>query len=256
MLFLALFAAIATGIYFAIKGNTLVIPSVSHALPDSVNTAHITLTPVPVAAANASATKEKEQVPASVQAVIEVNKKWSISRGYLQYIDNDEYKTYSKEILQKLVDAGDMRAMQTLAGLIERDDRTRAIELYNLAAVYGSTKALGNVSGWAASISMALDNAEEKKSNVIISMAYVKVAAMRGDNFLYYADARNPILTNPGEIALTAEDYDTVKTLAQKIYDGMQKKRDALGLGPFDNYAPASINQIDDVEKQSMNFRY
>jgi len=261
LLFVALFASISLCIYIAIKSKTtLVVPNTNHVLPasdSSVGTTSVSTHVENLVENKVLETKDKNHVVAPVQSIVDVRKKWAISRGYTYFIDNDEYKTYSKEVLQKLADTGDIRAMQTLAELVQRNEHDRAINLYNLAAVYGSTKSLGDLSGWAASTSVALDDINDKKSKTIEAMAYIKVAAMRGDNFLYITDMQSPQTANPSNISMTEDDYAKVKVLAQQIYDDLQKKRDELGLGAFDNSIPPEINQRDEMRGiKNITFRY
>jgi hypothetical protein len=204
-------------------------------------------------------TNQNNQATDHPQADMEVRKKWLLSRGHTYFMENDEYDNYGKDTLQKLSDAGDIRAMDKLAKLLEKNgDREQAKKIYAKAAVFGSTAALSSLSRRFATDSLAADvksnDLAAAKSFAIEAMAYLKAASLRGDNIDYFTDMMSPQTTNPRNLALDQMDYEKVKVRAQQIYDEMQKKRYELGLGEFDNSVPQEeVKMLDD---KSITFRY
>lgn len=174
-------------------------------------------------------------------ADVDVVKRWQLDRGYTLFLPNDEYKTYNKDTLQKLASSGDIRALQQLAERSGFSDEAKS--LYKRAATLGSTYALTSLSRLSASSSRVSDDPLVKKGYVIESMAYAKVASMRGDNNHYFSDMKSPISTNPSGVQLSESDYTQVKTLAEKIYKDLEQERESLGLGSFDNAVPPEVVQ-------------
>jgi hypothetical protein len=173
------------------------LPTKNQVSPESVNTDSgkplSGNTVNPIEGQSATVKNNTDETPDHVKADIEIRKKWLISRGYTNFIDNDEYKSYSKDTLEKLSNSGDIRAMDRLAKMLEKTgDSEKAKSIYKKAAVYGSTSALGDLSTWAATESMAAElvanDSKAAKAYVIESMAYLKAASLRGDNLHYSTD--------------------------------------------------------------------
>jgi len=177
------------------------------------------------------------------KAEIDIANNWKLVQwGYIYEAPNDGYATYDQQTLEKLARSGDVRAIQALAKLLDAQYKfSEAENLYKRAAVIGSTYALAELSRTAAGASIGDESLDVKKTHVLESMAYAKVAAMRGDSFRYFTDMSVPTATNPTQILLTQDDYASVQPLAQKIYDDLQKQRSELGLGAFDNSVPPEV---------------
>lgn len=214
---------------------------------------------VDVSQASSTATSSESSVgvsqkiifkPGMTKADFNVVDNWRVERGYFNLLDNDDYKQYDEQTLKKLSDGSDMHAMQLLADLLHsRSNFKDAVALYKKSALYGSTFALRFLVGEEGRRSLIeideLGNMnqtpEEKKKRVLTSLAYAKVAEMRGDSDAYFKTLIAPTLANPGQIPLTDEDYAKIQPLAQQIYNDLQKQRNELGLGEFDNSVPPEV---------------
>jgi hypothetical protein len=195
------------------------------------------------ASSSALSSESQSALKPLTKADIEIVNNWKRDQwGYMYETPNDAYVSYDQQTLEKLAGSGDVRAIQALAKLLDSQYKfSEAQNLYKRAAVLGSTYALAELSRTAAGESIGELALDVKKAHVLESMAYAKVAAMRGDSFRYFADMGVPTATNPTQIPLTQDDYASVQPLAQKIYDSLQTQRSELGLGAFDNSVPPEV---------------
>jgi hypothetical protein len=173
---------------------------------------------------------------------------WKKERGYAVFVEgNQNYDSYNLETLEKLANDGDGLAVQALARVNMLKGFDNGINIYQKAAVKGSTEALALI---AASIQgVRFNNAsspEEKKAALIESLAWDNVAALRGDRQSIISEMT--LLKSKG-ITIETADQAVIKVRAQEIYNELQQERNALGLGDFDNSVPDAVRAyFDDLE--------
>lgn len=176
---------------------------------------------------------------------------WKAARGYVT--NANEYGGYSESILLDLAKNGDVQALITLGELRYRTQGFNgAAPFYLKAAVRGSTDALERI----ASIEEIshYSNAkspEEKQRYMLKTLAWYKVASLRGDR-LPELFMGNAFIAN-NAINLSAADNQRVAAIAEDLYKGMQDARNKLGLGDFDNSAPDSVKRYFEIlERDNM----
>ena len=185
---------------------------------------------------------------AGTPAEVAIVKKWSESRG--RYGPDDEslkeYATYNLETLEKLAEAGDLKAMTALSWLYlsnERYGREDALEKHenNLyrAALYGSTYALAQYSTLAERSEPG--TGAIKYENLIESLAWAQLAAMRGD---LWPSHNSLIRAEIHKFEFTNEAVVQIKQRAHELYGQLERQRIEMGLGEFDNSRPPEVDNL------------
>jgi len=181
---------------------------------------------------------------------------WFASRGSYDFSDkNLTYKSYDKLTLEQLAAEGNMRAMHALADFyldpenIEYGGFDPAIEQFWNAAIYGSTGALANLAHiHKIKVYETINSIDGKKSAAIEFLALYKTASLRGDRWSELSDV--PTFLKMANIHLPPDDQDKIEARAKEIYNDLESKRNAKGLGNFDNSMPDSVkNLFDKIEK-------
>jgi len=238
------------GLKFYLTAGDVQIYSSSTAVSSSISVVSLnqTVSSIGSSVSSAAGTQQVISKIGMTKAELNVVDTWRFERGYFNQLENDDYKQYDEQTLKKLADGGDMRAAQLLADLLFGQHKFKdAVELYKKTALYGSTKSLQFLIGEEGRRSLIDESGnmnqteEEKKNHVLTALAYAKVAEMRGDSDVYFRSLMAPTSANPSQIALTDEDYAKVQPLAREIYDDLQRQRNDLGLGSFDNSVPPEV---------------
>ena len=165
--------------------------------------------------------------------------RWKAERGWFDLLSSDlngapDYRTYSKEVLEKLGKEGDLRALHTLARLpISPEERQSAL---TKAAVHGSTFALFQLSdNVSAELGRENNPSEQRKRQVLVdSLAYVEVAGMRGDGKLFI-DGKAQEIQSFLQLTPTEADVKILEQRINEIYSDLANQRKQLGLPEFDN---------------------
>lgn len=189
-------------------------------------------------------TPEWPTVAGSPQNAAEVND-WFGARGYdFGKGSNNEYASYDIDTLEKLAQAGDVRAMKywgkAVYGTVGGFEKAKAS--YINAAIHGSTDAI-NAVGLAMESSLYSNAklAEEKNIAALEILAWYNAAALRGDRLPAIIGSKDFIKIN--KLDLSEEDQQKIQTRSKEIYDDLVQKRRALGLDEFDNSVPDSVNR-------------
>jgi hypothetical protein len=174
---------------------------------------------------------------------------WFAKRGSFTFLDGypydnqgkpipTAYDNYNIDTLKKLGDDGDLRALDKLVRSSKNADESK--QLLEKAAIFGSTQALAELGVMANTIYLSPNKTiEEKKAIMIESLAYYEAAQIRGDWTANMDFGR--ILQKQQQIDLTEADKAEIQERAKVIYDDLQTKRTAMGLGDFDNSIPDSV---------------
>ena len=209
-------------------------------------TSNLTALPHPEATEHDAKQNASEELKPGSSAWAQMLKKyyaWGISHGYGQFLNlNSEYKTYDEHTLKVLADSGDLEALGILGDRALKNNDVKLARQYNeQAAIRGSTLALVilNPGGplWS-SVSVEEErtyyaNEAERTKDYYETLAYGKVAALRGD--LRQNNIRNGYKVKSRKLVITDEDETAINQRAQEIYNDLESKRLALGLGKFDN---------------------
>ncbi len=174
---------------------------------------------------------------------------WMSNKGYFEKSDIDVYASYSEETLKELAKKGDLVALNVLTTkLVNSGNEKEATFYMNLAAIYGSTTALDNLTIYTSP--RYTDNAteEQRRPAVLETLAVTKLMALRGDRSLSNV-SRNSFTKSykqlyDVDIALSPEEQQFVDYRAQEIYDKFQEIRIAKGLGDFDNSEPSGMKKF------------
>lgn len=153
---------------------------------------------------------------------------------------SSDYAQYDTNSLNQLVVAGDTMAMQVSALRLAREGNfADAVELMKGAAIHGARRDPFLFLARKASSELrraAQGDAElseqRRRAALIETLAYCKLAAMRGETQL--ADLMRRTLAERYGIEPSAEERDAIESRARAMYAEMQGRRQQLGLGPFD----------------------
>ncbi len=167
-------------------------------------------------------------------------KDWFAQRGNFSFMGDEQlsdYATYEDNVLIKLGENGDLRALHVLA------DRAKNINdfesVLHKAAVLGSTEALIRMGAINEAENLDSMNVDDRKAKIIEALSYYDAAQLRGDWWGSIVRGENLLKRYSHEI--NQQDKDAVQENAKKIYDEIQKARNAQELGEFDNSVPDSV---------------
>lgn len=164
---------------------------------------------------------------------------WDATRGNFSKAELDEYGRLSPNLLEELAKQGDLKAIQTLAVHEEiAGNHERSIELWNLAAVNGSTKALI----WLSSVHEGNYIYSRNDNDAVEALSYLNAAAKRGDLFSKYRHIDSFYKTNG--FNPTEEQLKIIDSRSDKILKDLQNKRTELGLPEFDNSPAPELQRI------------
>jgi hypothetical protein len=172
-----------------------------------------------------------------------VVKNWMEARGHYGPDDDslNEYKAYDLETLERLAEAGDLKAMVALGWLylsVERYGRPDSLVKYEgimkRAALYGSTAALGSLSSFQS-------KPEVTDEDLIERFAWAHVGTLRGDMWPSenaMSDARIY------KFEFTDAAVTQIKARAHELYNQLEQQRIEMGLGNFDNSRPPEVDNL------------
>jgi hypothetical protein len=169
-------------------------------------------------------------------------KSWDATRGNFSNADLDEYGRLSQNTLEELAKQGDLKAIQTLAtNEVILGNSERGKELWNLAAAYGSTKALM----WLSSGYGSEYVTSKKDGDALEALAYLNASAKRGDLFAKYRHI-DAFYESKG-FHPTDEQLKIIDSRSDEILNDLQKTRTELGLPEFDNTPAPELQRIFDA---------
>ena len=182
--------------------------------------------------------------------------KWRESRGYFSDTDFQMYENYGIETVEQLARDGDIKALRTLVRMyLTKGDPELIMTTLRETAMRGSSEALiliGMIE------EPSRDSYEFKgpdgdvlyKKMMLESLAIFKAASIRGDKEV---DMR--ITEARSQLTLTLDDERYIEQRGTEIYNDMQEKRNALGLGPFDNSVPQQVKDYFDDEARRASLK-
>ena len=164
---------------------------------------------------------------------------WERERGYMS-AERMHLRSLDEGQLQELIAQGNTAAITTLAGRHLTIDPREMMELYEQAAVLGSTSALVSASSvWASPwISQNVSTMRVSENPPVNMLAMLLAAQLRGDNVLVprrLQQLRIDYGFNESEIAEACEG-------AVRLYQQLEARRLALGQNYFDN-TPSPLGQ-------------
>ncbi len=183
-------------------------------------------------------------------------------------IDKQDLSSYGDSFLEELVQNGDVEAMKVLAlryiarNVNERDVKKRnhnvatMDQLLSKAILYGDRQTLYMMPELAKETFRLISKkmTEEERLDVVLNiMSYHEFMALRGsaadkyDQQIMFYDTYRHLGLPTG---LSDDDKNIVRERAKKFYDQMEQKRIELGLGPFDNSIPASIQKDYEMQRE------
>ena len=188
---------------------------------------------------------EVQSTPAGYEHV----DKWRESRGYFSDADFQMYENYGIETVKRLASDGDVKAIRTLARMYttKGGDPDLVVSTLREAAIRGSSEALilvGMITKTPRHFPQfsGPDGDELYKKDMLESLAIFKAASIRGDR-----EVEERITETRSQLKLTPEDDRYIEQRGTEIYNEMEEKRKALGLGPFDNSIPPQVNDYYDA---------
>ncbi len=166
---------------------------------------------------------------------------WTHAHGWYLPWEKSDYESYDLPTLKALADGGDVKALLALGDkILHEGDIKNASIYYEQAAVRGATSAINNLGIFVEPNTLDTFATEAEKNKAYYeTLAYYKVLYMRGDRWV--AQGNVDYLVDRRQLHLTAEDNEAITKRAQEIYDDLQARRIALGLGEFDNTVPTAF---------------
>jgi hypothetical protein len=254
---LLLLAALAIGIYFTLQSSENDYGSIAAVHEDSVLDSSLSA-PLHAGVKSVDKTSDAHQVTKAVSnevvtiagnpAQAAVVKSWMEARGHYGPDDGslNEYKAYDLETLERLADAGDLKAMVALSWLylspeqlVHPDSLIKYERILHKAALYGSTEALGSLSMHTAKLEPG--TREVKRENLLEAFAWAHVGTLRGDMYPSenaMSDARIH------DFEFTDAAIAQIKSRAHEIYNQLEQERIEMGLGKFDNSRPPEVDNL------------
>ncbi|HZX22232.1 MAG TPA: hypothetical protein VFF18_01740 [Woeseiaceae bacterium] len=164
---------------------------------------------------------------------------WERERGYMS-AERMHLRSLDEGQLQELIAQGNTEAITTLAGRYLTIDPRKMMELYEQAAVLGSTSALVSASSvWASPwISQNVSTMRVSENPPVNMLAMLLAAQLRGDNVLVpqrLRQLKTDYSFTESEIAEACEG-------AVRLYRQLEARRLALGQNYFDN-TPSPLGQ-------------
>ncbi len=194
--------------------------------------------------------RQKQEISLETSALFPVNsaehresKQWFYDHGYYSHEDLAVYETYENNILISLSNAGDVVALEVIAGkYIQQGQSEKAIPFIRESIVRGSTGALARLAIFALPDYTNEDDPVARKQAIIETFALYKVAGLRGDIHIAKTGLdiqKRAIEKRYGPLDFTENDYQVIDERAQALYNQFQEKRWRLGLGDFENIRSA-----------------
>lgn len=179
--------------------------------------------------------------------------RWKAERGWHDMLSEDlngapDYRTYSKETLERLGEQGDLRALHALVRLpISPAERQSFL---TKAAVHGSTFALFQLANAVSSEpNYEANPTEERKRQAIIeALAYVEVARMRGEGMSVNGKIQE--IQETLQFSPTKPEVKLIETRTQEIYNDLADQRRQMGLPEFDNSTPPVVKAFERYMQQ------
>jgi hypothetical protein len=177
---------------------------------------------------------------------------WFAAKGQIGKV-NSEYITYGIETLEKLVKDGDVNAIVPLGfAYLRRSGPEVALQFYLDMAAHGYTHVFSEIARLETAYKYEKAvAAEEKLVSAFEVLANYNVAKLRGDSWPYIIGA--DFFVSRYNIQLSVEDKLKIESRSQEIYEQIQQKRTALGLGAFDNSVPQSVKKYFDRMEYYLN---
>lgn len=184
-------------------------------------------------------------------------KEWFAARGNYNFEDpagQDDYKNYDLEVLKKLGEVGDVRAIHQL--IEKADDLNAKANLSHRAAIYGSTAAIERLGFLIEDkAQLKFKTLDEQKPHLIEILSYFEAAKLRGDESVNIFSGNDLLRKYPTD--LSREDLSNIKSRAKDIYNDLQKSRMEVGLGEFDNSVPQSVGEyFKELNSEGCNKNY
>lgn len=185
---------------------------------------------------------------------------WRRAHGYFSNDELTVYKGYSNQVLEDLLNNGDLKAAVILGDRVldlknDPDYRKRYAAVMFKAAAHGSTWALSQVAVIAVPGDKLNDSAYQRKA-LMSNLALYRVASIRGDinKARLFATVDTEYYEKKfGALALTETERQKIENMANLHYKRLEEYRAKLGLPPFDNSTPELIKLQFEQEGASKN---
>ena len=183
-------------------------------------------------------------LPRTATEVAVVNE-WFDKSGY-KHDRDDLYRSYTDDILNDLVNRGDIIAIDVMTTkAIQDGDRERAKQFAQKGIVYGSLTAIKNMAIFTRPEYAFYESSLPKLKE---SLAYLELLSMRGDS--YNAELSKSIsldLFNKHfntSYQPVGDDAEWIHSRAKELYAGYEESRIKLGLGTFNNDTPEEVKKF------------
>jgi hypothetical protein len=165
-------------------------------------------------------------------------KAWKQSRGIFSKEDLADYQGLKIDKLEELAAKGDLKAIDVLFEYeLSSGNIKRYQELADLGAVHGSLSMLRMLSGKAKVKYMD----SKKEEDLLEALAYMELLGKRGD---LYMKAKIPIDHKIFNFYPNEEQQKLIDMRAEELLADYEKRREELGLPPFDNSTLASDSEL------------
>lgn len=163
---------------------------------------------------------------------------WRNSRGIFSDDELLEYEAFKLDKLEELASKGDLKAIEVLSKYeLSSGNTKRFRELVDLGAVHGSLDSLRHLG--AEKIGNYLDS--RKEGDALEMLAYMEFQGKRGD---LYIKSKIPVVYKIHNFYPTQEQAEYIDRRADELMAEFEKRREELGLPPFDNSTLASDREL------------
>lgn len=188
-----------------------------------------------------------QDAPAFTHAEVFELENWREYHGIFPSEQRQTYESYDEVTLLELVRQGDLLAMYVLEKLYLDNELEyeKAMEMIDLGIIYGSSYAFiskGQMVPHKTYVQKALKNEpiDYERDGIIEEMAYYQAALNRGNPFAIMVGES---FIDSYHLTFTDEQIQKILKRSNELYNAAEEKREQLGLDPFDNSMPPSVEK-------------
>ncbi|WP_341939019.1 hypothetical protein [Marinimicrobium sp. C2-29] len=152
--------------------------------------------------------------------------------GYYSEYELEEYRSYTTEGLEKLLEGGDLRALPILVDRYHEAGDHRSMEDASIvSAIHGSSRGLTSLATFNSPSKRTFDpDSEKDRLGVLKSQAFLHAATLLGDPL---SEKNAKVKLDHLGVALTDGERMMVDQLGHEVIDLLNAKRSEIGLGPL-----------------------
>lgn len=153
--------------------------------------------------------------------------------GYYTEHEFAEYRSYTTEVLEELLEGGDLKALPVLVDRYDEKGDYRSMEDASIvASIHGSPRGLASLATFNAPSKLRFDpDSNEDRLELIGSQAFLHAATLLGDSL---AEQSARIKLDHFGVAFSDGEKMMVDQLGHSVIDILNDKRNEMGMEPLE----------------------